>query len=368
MISKKIRHPLVEMTVARLKETIREPEAMFWIFVFPILFAIGLGIAFRDRPPEKLPVAIDQRMSDAAKVSQMIAAGSNLKPVLISPAQAGQNLRTGKIALVVSHDPKIISAKNNAADALKANGLGPDFFLIFDPTRPESQLARLAVSDALQAGAGRKDSISLQDEKVTEPGSRYIDYLIPGLVGMNLMGSGMWGVGFAIVFARTRKLLKRYAATPMRRSHYLLAFMFSRLMFLVWEVGMVVACGWIFFNVKVYGSILDLILISIIGSMTFAGMGLLVASRATTIEAASGWMNFIMLPMYLLSGGFFSYTRFPAFLIPFIRALPLTALNDAMRAVINEGLPLFHSWLEILVLIAWALVSFTVALKIFRWQ
>ena len=210
--------------------------------------------------------------------------------------------------------------------------------------------------------------ISIRDNKVVTPGSRYIDFLIPGLIGMNLMGSGMWGVGFAVVLARTRRLLKRLAATPMRRSHYLLGFMLSRMIFLVPEVAILVAFGWLVFKVKVYGSIPDLVIVAAFGSMTFAGLGMLVASRAKTIEAASGWMNFIMMPMYILSGAFFSYERFPAFAIPIIRALPLTALNDALRAVMNDGKPLYAIWLELAVLAVWGLLSFGVALKIFKWQ
>jgi len=367
MSESRIHHPLMELTIARIKETIREPEAMFWIFVFPVLLALGLGIAFRDRPPEKIPVAINSRMKDTSQIAEMISRSPRLKAQMIAPADLGQFLRTGKVALIISRTREINFLKSNRAENLQAQS-GADLFLIYDPTRSESQLARLAVSDALQSGMGRKDVIALQDQEVKEPGARYIDFLIPGLVAMNLMGSGMWGVGFGIVFARTRKLLKRLAASPMRRSHYLLAFMLSRLVFLVGEVAAVVGFGWLVFEVKVYGSILDLAIVAIIGSMTFTGMGLLVASRATTIETASGWMNFIMLPMYLLSGTFFSYSRFPALLQPFIRALPLTALNDTMRAIINQGDPLFKSWLELLVLILWGSVSFAVAVRIFRWQ
>jgi ABC-type multidrug transport system permease subunit len=229
-------------------------------------------------------------------------------------------------------------------------------------------LARLRADDALERGLGRKDLAEIREEKVIEPGARYIDFLIPGLIGLNLMGSGMWGIGFAVVQARTKKLLKRFAATPMRRSHYLLSFMLSRLVFLVPEVAALVGFGWIVFQVEVRGSLIALTVVSLLGSFTFAGLGLLLAARTKTIEAVSGWMNFVMLPMWLLSGTFFSYSRFPEFLQPAIRALPLTALNDALRAVMNEGLALSQSWLEILVLCFWAGVSFVLALRLFRWQ
>ena len=226
----------------------------------------------------------------------------------------------------------------------------------------------MVVDDALQRAAGRTDIAHARDETFTEPGARYIDFLIPGLLGMNLMGSGLWGVGFAVVNARTKKLLKRFAATPMRRSHYLLSFVLSRLFFLVLEVAVVIAFAWFAFGFTVRGSFVQMIFLLLLGALTFAGVGLLVASRPKTIEGVSGLMNLVMMPMWLLSGTFFSSARFPELLQPFIKALPLTALNDSLRAVMNDGTSLYGSWAAILVLLAWCGISFIVALKIFRWQ
>ena len=158
---------------------------------------------------------------------------------------------------------------------------------------------------------GREDVARVRDEAVAHPGARYIDFLIPGLVGLNLMGSGMWGLGFAVVQARTRKLLKLLAATPMRRTHFLLSFMLSRLIFLALEVVAVIGFGWMAFGVSVHGSILDLGVISLVGAMSFAGLGLLVAARPQTIEGVSGLMNLVMLPMWLLSGTFFRRQSLP---------------------------------------------------------
>ena len=109
-------------------------------------------------------------------------------------------------------------------------------------------------------------------------------------------------------------------------------------------------------------------MVTVLGGFTFSGIGLLVAARPTTIEGVSGLMNFIMLPMWLLSGTFFSSERFPQVLQPFIKALPLTALNDVLRAVMNEGQSLSVNWIPIAILLAWCVISFVVALKIFRWQ
>jgi ABC-type multidrug transport system permease subunit len=267
----------------------------------------------------------------------------------MNPDEAAQALRSGKVAIVVKP-------------------VNDSFEYRFDPTRPESRTARLLVDDVLQRGKGRADVVKTGDVQVTEPGARYVDFLVPGLIGMNLMGSGLWGLGFTVVIARARKLLKRFAATPMKRSHYLLSFMLSRLVFLVLEVAAVVIFAIVAFGFTVRGSWLSLVAIIVLGGFTFSGIGLLVAARPTTIEGVSGLMNFIMLPMWLLSGTFFSSERFPHVLQPFIKALPLTALNNLLRAVMNEGAPLSANWIPIAVLLAWFLVSFVVALKIFRWQ
>ncbi len=352
-------HPLIELTLARLRESIRQPEAIFWVFVFPVLLALALGIAFRNTGPEKMRVGVENNDVQAARIAAEISRSANVEAILLAPEEAARALRTGKVSLVVQP-----AAAQNSSTAQSR----PVFNFKFDPTRPESQMAKLAVDDALQRAAGRSDIAVISEKTATEPGARYIDFLIPGLIGMNLMSSGLWGLGFAIVYARTNKLLKRLAATPMRRWHYLLSFILSRLLFLVLEMIAVLSFAYFIFGVKVHGSLLTFMLIATIGSMSFAGLGLLVASRTQTIEGASGWINVVMMPMWLLSGTFFSSARFPDVVQPLIKALPLTALNDSLRAVMNEGASLASNAVPVTVLIAWGLISFLVALRIFRWQ
>ncbi len=238
----------------------------------------------------------------------------------------------------------------------------------FDPTRPDARIASLAAEDALQRAAGRRDVVATRSEEVTERGSRYIDFLIPGLLGMNLMGTGIWSLAFSITTARQKQLLKRLIATPMRRSHYLLAQILGRLVFLVPELIVLVGVGWLAFGVAVHGSLGLLAITSLLGAVTFCGLGLLVASRVRTIEGASGLANFVMLPMWLVSGVFFSSERFPDRLQPLIRALPLTALIDALRGIMNEGRPLSGVGTQLLILSAWGILSFLLALRIFRWR
>jgi ABC-type multidrug transport system permease subunit len=323
---------------------------VFWAFVFPVLLAFALGIAFRHSGPEVLPVAVEEGTPDAPALAAALSHAGTVRAAVLSPGDAAKALRTGDVALVVqAHGPQSLTYR-------------------FDPSRPESRLARLAVDDALQRAAGRTDVVLVRDETRTEPGARYIDFLIPGLIGLNLMGSGLWGVGFAVVTARAHKLLKQLAATPMKRWHYLASFVLSRLIFLGLEVMAILGFAMLMFGVRVRGAWLSLGLIVLLGTCSFAALGLLVASRPRTTEGVTGLMNLVMLPMWLLSGTFFSASRFPEFITPVVQALPLTALNDALRAVINEGAALLTILPELGVLLTWGIVSLIVALKIFRWQ
>ena len=344
-------HPLIELTRMRWREFLREKEAVFWVFVFPVLMTFALGIAFRNSAPEKTLVAIegDPQSASVIELSNALAQSPEITASILSPDDATKALRSGKVSIVVR-------PQNGSYDYR------------FDPTRPESRTARLLIDDALQRAKGRNDVVHTTEEKITEPGARYVDFLVPGLIGMNMMGSGLWGLGFTVVIARSRKILKRFAATPMRRSHYLLSFMLSRLLFLVPEVAAVVVFAWLVFGFTVRGSWLSLSLITLLGGFTFSAIGMLIAARPTTIEGVSGLMNFIMLPMWLLSGTFFSSERFPVMFQPFIKALPLTALNTLLRSVMNEGASLTTNWMNVAILAAWLIVSFVVALKIFKWQ
>lgn len=347
--------PLIELTRARLLEFVREREAIFWVFVFPVILALALGIAFRSHGPQPVRAAVVNDRPAADEVVAGLRGAAGLVVESVSAADAEVALRTGRVDVVVVPDG--VSPDGRLAVTFRA-----------DPTRPEARVARLAVADALRAPRLGSDPLTERFEPEIQPGGRYIDFLIPGLIGLNLMGSGLWGIGFALVTARTRKLLKRLAATPMRRSDFLLSFALSRFIFLVPEVAALTLFGWLVFDVHIQGSVVSLGVVALLGGAAFSSLGLLVAARPTTIEGASGWMNLVMLPMWVLSGSFFSYQRFPEVVQPAIRLLPLTALNDALRAVMNEGAPLAGQWHELVVLLAWTAICFALALRIFRWQ
>jgi len=349
------RHPLAALTVSRLREFFREPEAIFWVYGFPVLLAIGLGIAFRDKPPDQLRVDVQVEGGAGGGTSaagdatvRALAATKGIRATPCRGQECSDRLRLGRTDIVVVP--------------------GAQVEYVFDPTRPESVLARTRVDDALQRASGRADPVPTRDQPVTQPGSRYIDFLIPGLLGMNLMGGGLWGIGFVIVDMRVRKLLKRLVATPMRRGDFLISMMTSRIVFMLPEVALLLLAGALLFNVSVRGSLVAVVAVCLLGAVSFAGLGLLVASRAQKIETVSGLMNVVMLPMWLLSGIFFSSDRFPDMLQPVIRALPLTMLIDALRAVILEGATLGSQGMRLAGLFLWGGVSFVLALRWFRWS
>jgi ABC-type multidrug transport system permease subunit len=336
---------LAQLTLVRFREFIREPDALFWVFVFPILLAAGLGIAFRNRPPEVLNIA-----ATTPELARSLTGEKLLRVEQLPQAEAEEALRVGKVALV---------AEPGANGAVVYG---------YDPTNPEGRTARMLADRAVERAAGRVDPVASTDRLLEEPGSRYIDFLIPGLVGMNLMGSAMWGIGFTIVDARRKKLIKRMVATPMPRHCYLLSFILSRLFLLVVEVGVVLGFGALVFHVPVRGPFAGLAVVCVLGSMLFCSLGLLTASRVQTIEAASGLMNAVMMPMWICSGVFFSAQRFPDAVQPIIKALPLTAVIDALRASMLQGAGLAQVAPQIAVMGAWLVVCFGLALKLFRWR
>jgi ABC-type multidrug transport system permease subunit len=340
-------HPLVELTLTRLREFVREPEALFWTFVFPIVMSVVMAMAFPSRGAQPVPIGVAG--GDAG--GSLRATLSNAPGIVVRDIPSGgeqRALREGEVhVIVVPTDPPTYR---------------------FDAARTESRTARLVVDDALKRATGRIDPWVAAEEPVQVPGSRYIDWLIPGMVAMGIMSNGMWGVGFSTVQARMRKLLKRMVASPMRKSEYLLAQLLARLLFLAPEVAVPLGFGAAAFGMPINGSIAAVAVVTLVGALAFGALGLLIGSRARTLEAVSGLMNVAMLPMWLLSGVFFSASNFPDAAQPFIQALPLTALVDALRAVVLEGATLTGVQSELAALVLWTVVTFAVALRIFRWR
>jgi ABC-2 type transport system permease protein len=348
-------HPIAAITIARLKEFIRRTESVFWVYLFPVLMVGVLGVAFRNPAAETYEIDIvDGPVAES--IMSTIGSLPQIKPRIVSTDEARRRLRTGNTALVISSNSEALADENFELEFL------------LDPTRPGSSSARSVIDDHLQRELGRTDVFTSRDETFDEPGGRYVDFLVPGLLAMGLMGGGLWGVGFAIVDMRIRKLLKRFMATPMKRSHFLMGMMASRLVFMIPQIAILLLFSYLLFGVKVFGNPFSLMLVIFIGAIEFSVIGLLVAARAQTLETVSGLMNMVMLPMYTLCGIFFSYERFPEIVQPLIRLLPLTPLIDALRALMLDGDSIFTLGPELLVMSFWCVVPFGLAMVFFRWN
>jgi hypothetical protein len=342
-------HPKTQLLLARLREFYREPEVIFWVYGFPLILALTLGIAFTRKEPQPPPVDVEGTpgQSQVADLTSLLQS-QGLPTEVHAPADCKERLTSGKTSLVV---------------VPKAEG----YRFIYDKARDDSTLA-LHWVDAVLCRRGCPQAPAVTPDPVDTPGERYIDFLLPGLVGMSLMGGGLWGVGFVIVDMRVRKLLKRFLATPMRRTDFLLSIMSARLVFTVPEIVLLLVFGWLVFGVPVRCPLPNLALAVVVGAAAFAGIGLLVACRAQRTETVSGLMNAVMLPQWLLSGTFFSSDRFPEALQPVIQALPLTQLNRALREVILQDKPLSDVAWRLALLAVWGGVSFALALRWFRWR
>jgi ABC-type multidrug transport system permease subunit len=344
-------HPLWHLTLARMREFLREPEAVFWMYVFPLVLVAALGVAFRNRAVETFRIAV-QRATGGEAVCTALNGNQRFRASVCDEQEGRLRLRTGRADLMI-----VVSDKPRAR-----------YEYYFDATRPESVLARDSVDDFLQRAAGRRQATEVRNHEIDEPGRRYIDFLVPGLLGMGLMGGGLWGVGFAVVDMRIRKLLKRYLATPMKRSHFLAALIISRLLFTISEVLLLLVFARMIFGVANQGSYAAIGFLILLGSLEFSGIGLLVASRAETIETVSGLMNAVMLPMWIGSGIFFSMERFPAVMQAALNLLPLTPLIHAMRSIMLEGTSIVNLGADLAMITAWGCAAFVLALRWFRWR
>jgi ABC-type multidrug transport system permease subunit len=327
------------------REFWRSPEAVFWTYGFPLLMTVVLGFAFRQRPPDPVPVAVVAG-DTAEELAARLRGNDRLRVEVLEAAAADTALARGGIAALV-------------------RGPAPAPTVRADPTRPDAEVARLQIERALR---GRADGdAGLQFEVEDRPGARYVDFLIPGLLGLNLLGAGLWGIGFQLVQFRTQHLLRRLFVTPMRRAEFLLGFLLSRLVLSLPESAIIVSFGMLIWGVPFRGSIAAAGVLLVVAALAFSGLGVLIASRARTIEGVAGLMNLVLLPMWLLGGAFFSNERMEGPLRVVANCMPLSWCNDAMRDLMLAP----GGWLSVALplglLAAFAAACFAVALRIFRW-
>jgi len=342
--------PLLQLVHARVLVFLREPATLFWVFLFPVILALVLGMAFRDRPPEPPRIGVVTGIASSATLHDIYAKSARVHLAEAPAEELQRKLDKGAIDVIVGLDEAGAATYH------------------FDPQRAEARLARLVVDEELQRHYGRADPVTISERTEMPRGARYIDFLLPGLIAMNLMGSALWGVGYGMVAERSKKLMRRFATTPLSRTQFIASYIISRLAFLALEVAFLIGFGALVFDVEVQGNVGLLMLVALLGVMCFTGFAVLCASRTASVEVVSGFVNALTLPMWLLSGTFFSYERFPEVLQPIIRVLPLTALNDALRAITNDGAGVAAIAPQLAILAGWGTVTFVIGVRLFRWK
>ncbi|MFO7838734.1 MAG: ABC transporter permease [Desulfosalsimonadaceae bacterium] len=379
---------LAHLTAAHFKEVTRQPAVIFWGIIFPILISLGLGLAFTrqtetERRVAVVPPAIQENAGDAGgKVHAFLQAHAVLvkqpdtgKPqyrLVIEDEAMGRTsfvfieagwqqalslLKKGNVCLIMKDSVSEINQDT-----------GRDISYHLDPVKPEAQIAYLKLSKMMSAQGPPEAAISRNVSPLSVPGSRYIDFLVPGLISMGVMMSCMWGIGYGMIDKRSKKMLRRMVATPMRKSHFLMALMAVRVAMNVIEAGLLFFFAALAFDISIQGSLPALFVVFLAGNFAFGGIAILTASHTANTEVGNGLINAVVLPMSVLSGIFFSYHNFPDWSIPVIEKLPLTLLADGVRSIFIEGAGFAETAWPALILLAIGGFFFAAGLRVFRWH
>jgi len=371
---------LWQLISALFREIIREPGVLFWGILFPILMSLGLGLAFTKKSDVIRKVAIINISDDSPIGSERSLVAGFLQN------NCSKNTSTGSTAWQWKYTIKDEKLGNSVFlfynmkwdDAIRFLKRGTINILLlgkndsieyhFDPMNPDAQLTYLKLSTIVGKGATQPVESSFQIKPLTVTGTRYIDFLVPGLIAMGVMMSSMWGISYGIIEKRSKKLLRRLVATPMKKSHFLIALIAVRIFMNFIESLVLFLFALIAFKMTIQGNISALILMFLAGNIAFAGIAVFVSSHTSNTEVGNGLINFVVFPMMVLSGIFFSYQNFPEWSLPVIKNLPLTMLTDGIRSIFNEGAGYHEVMLPIIILLAIGTLFFSVGLKIFKWH
>jgi ABC-2 type transport system permease protein len=371
---------LIQLIVAHFKELMREPGVLFWGIVFPILMSLGLGLAFTKKTDivRELAIIEDQSLTNTQADSSII----NIF-LLKNKAASGISNEGYKYQEITIKDDKLGNThlhflrmnwkqamvelkRGNIAVVLVDQHGKVDYH--FDPMNPDAQLIYMKLSGIFSQGIPLDRIQNEEIKPLTIKGTRYIDFLVPGLIAMGIMMACMWGISYGIIDNRAKKLLRRMVATPMKKSHYLIALITVRIAMNFIESGLLFLVAWLVFGITIQGSIPALFIIFMAGNMAFAGIAILLSSHTSKTEIGNGLINAFVTPMMVLSGIFFSYHNFPEWALPVIKILPLTIIADGIRSVFIEGAGFAEIALRSLVLGLIGIIFFTAGLKIFKWH
>ena len=371
---------LWQLISALFREIIREPGVLFWGILFPIMMSLGLGLAFTKKADVIRKVAIINIGEKSASGSENSVIAGFLQKNCERNVQGVPDtwqwkytIRDKKLGNSVflfynmKWDEAVKLLKRGTINVLLL-GMNDSVEYHFDPMNPDAQLTYLKLSTIVGKGEVQPVQSSTEIKPLTVTGTRYIDFLVPGLIAMGVMMSSMWGISYGIIEKRSKKLLRRLVATPMKKSHFLIALITVRITMNFIESLVLFLFALFAFKMTIQGNISALVLMFLAGNIAFAGIAVFVSSHTSNTEVGNGLINFVVFPMMVLSGIFFSYQNFPDWSLPFIKNLPLTMLADGIRSIFNEGAGYHEIALPVLILLAIGTLFFTVGLKIFKWH
>ncbi len=353
------------------KEFVREPGILFWSLAFPVLMAWVLGIAFSKRGEMVQTIACVQ--SEAPFYSQLdsflnsaerIAGQTHNHPTTFQKKFEND---LGKITfklIPASIDSALLMLKRGQTSLIIREQDNRVYYL-FDPQSTEAKYNYVMLSAAINHERLMYNTESVK--VLSQKGTRYVDFLIPGLLALGIMNGFLWGIGYGLIEIRTKKLLRRMVAAPMKKSSFILSHFFARISLSAFEAAVLLFFSWLYFRIQIQGSILAFILVILAGSFCFGGIAILMASRTSSSRIGNSLINIISMPMMILSGIFFSYHNFPEPVIPAIQILPLTLLTDSLRGIMTEGTGLFENLQSVILLSCMGIVCFISGIRIYKW-
>jgi ABC-type multidrug transport system permease subunit len=365
-----VRHPLLKLIAIRYKEFIREPGIVFWTIIFPILMAWGLGMAFTGNGDLPTSIALIESQHTTNNTFQEFLESASTQTneegnTFFAKKLDNEELGTSTFHFYPTDSAGAVQMLKQGKSQLTLKEKPDSLIYIFDPHNSEAKLAYLVLNAAIENKQTRHTMAEIRP--LTTVGTRYIDFLVPGLLALGVMNSFLWGISYALIDMRVKKLMRRLVATPMKKSHFLISHFFARISLAFVEAFILIGFSKYFFDIKLEGSWVAFFLIFLAGNLAFTGIGVLISSRTSNSRVGTGLINVISLPMTILSGIFFSYHNFPDSIVKIIELLPLTILADNIRSVFIEGAGVVQVLPGTIILTSLGLVLFTIGLRIFKW-
>jgi ABC-2 type transport system permease protein len=356
------------ITRASLRAIFRSPSAIIFSFAFPLIFILVFGF-IGGGSRVSVRVAFDDRSDTTGSLYQAITHAQGIKVVRGSQTQLRSDLEKGRLHA-------IISLNKNAADYLPAYSIKLTSSAAVNPQNIQVLRSML---EGMINGINKKmfsntpTYATISDDVEEVPGRIYrtIDFILPGQLGFSLLSAGVFGVAFIFYSLRQTLVLKRFFATPINRSYIVFGEAISRVIFQLSTAVVILLIGHFAFHFTLINgavTFFELLVLSFFGLAVFMGFGFVVSGLAKNESSIPPFANLFTLPQFLLSGTFFTIDNFPSWLQPICKVLPLTHLNDAMRNVAFEGARLSDCGTQLGVLAIWGVVSYAVAIKVFRWE